>query len=161
MDCPRCSHVLTPYTVENLEVDICKGGCGGIWFDSFELQQVDEDHETIGEALIEIEQGLNVVPDFSKRIYCPRCDNIILMRHFWSVKRDTEIDECPSCGGFWLDAGELHRIRRQFQNQEERKAEFEKVFGELFGEEVATIQSANTKTRKAGFLTRFFWRHMK
>lgn len=38
---------------------------------------------------------------------CPRCPGIHMSRHFFSVKRQVEIDDCPSCGGVWLDAGEL------------------------------------------------------
>ena len=29
-----------------------------------------------------------------------------MMRHFWSVKREITIDECPECGGIFLDAGD-------------------------------------------------------
>jgi len=28
-------------------VDVCQNGCGGIWFDNFELEKVDEKHETL------------------------------------------------------------------------------------------------------------------
>ena len=30
-----------------------------------------------------------------------------MMRHFFSVKRQVEVDECPGCGGFRLDAGKM------------------------------------------------------
>src|SRR2546422_11747107 len=42
MICPACDYNLTPLTVGKLTVDVCQGGCGGIWFDNFELQKVDE-----------------------------------------------------------------------------------------------------------------------
>jgi Zn-finger nucleic acid-binding protein len=35
MKCPACKNVLQEMTVDNVTVDICKGGCGGIWFDNF------------------------------------------------------------------------------------------------------------------------------
>ena len=49
--------------------------------------------------------------DFSRKRECPRCAGIKLKRHFFSAKRRVEVDECPNCGGYWLDAGELAQIR--------------------------------------------------
>ena len=31
----------------------------------------------------------------------------------FSAKRRVEVDECPGCGGCWLDAGELEKIREE------------------------------------------------
>jgi Zn-finger nucleic acid-binding protein len=36
-----------------------------------------------------------------------------LKRHFFSAKRRVEVDQCPNCGGYWLDAGELALIRAE------------------------------------------------
>jgi Zn-finger nucleic acid-binding protein len=36
-----------------------------------------------------------------------------LKRHFFSAKRKVEVDQCPNCGGYWLDAGELAAIRAE------------------------------------------------
>src|SRR5436189_5561943 len=54
MKCPGCFNELTSLQVGNLTVDVCNGGCGGIWFDAFELQRVDEVQEVAGERLLEI-----------------------------------------------------------------------------------------------------------
>ena len=48
-----------------------------------------------------------------KNRHCPKCGDIVLMRHYYSKKRGVVVDECPSCGGFWLDAGELEQIRSE------------------------------------------------
>jgi uncharacterized protein len=37
MKCPACFNELTQLQVGSLVVDVCQGGCGGIWFDAFEL----------------------------------------------------------------------------------------------------------------------------
>ena len=92
-------------------VDICKGGCAGIWFDAFELQKVDEQQEIADEWLLNIERDPAVRVDSSLKRACPRCDDIKLKRHFFSARRRTDVDLCPGCGGYWLDAGELERIR--------------------------------------------------
>jgi uncharacterized protein len=99
--------------VGNLVVDVCQNGCGGIWFDAFELQRVDEENEAAGEPLLGIHRDERIVVDPSRKRECPRCDGIKLHRHFFSAKRRIEVDECPNCGGYWLDAGELAQIRNE------------------------------------------------
>ena len=53
------------------------------------------------------------------------------MRHFWSVKRGVTIDECPECGGIFLDAGELARIRNEFPTEGARHAAADAYFKEV------------------------------
>src|SRR5437867_5114750 len=111
MKCPACFNQLTQKQVGSLVVDICEGGCGGVWFDAFELQRVDEQEEAAGERLTEIRRDARVQVDFGRKRECPRCEGFKLKRHFFSAKRRVEVDECPNCGGYWLDAGELAQIR--------------------------------------------------
>jgi len=113
MKCPACFNQLTNVQVGNLVVDVCQGGCGGIWFDAFELQRVDEESETAGETLLHIQRDERVVVDTKRKRECPRCAAIKLHRHFFSAKRRVEVDQCPNCGGYWLDAGELAEIRAE------------------------------------------------
>jgi len=93
-------------------VDVCHG-CGGIWFDAFELQRVDEEQEVAGERLLRIDHDPHVAVDASRKRECPRCEGIKLHRHFFSAKRLVQVDQCPNCGGYWLDAGELAAIRAE------------------------------------------------
>ncbi len=113
MKCPACFNELTPLQLCNLNVDVCQGGCGGIWFDAFELQKVDEEDETAGEPLLNIQRDERLVVDKSRKRECPRCAGVKLHRHFFSAKRRVEVDECPGCAGYWLDAGELALIRAE------------------------------------------------
>ena len=41
MICPACGHLLKKIHVNAVEVDACHGGCGGLWFDNFELKRFD------------------------------------------------------------------------------------------------------------------------
>jgi hypothetical protein len=41
IECPVCSNVMTTMTAEGVTVDVCAGGCSGIWFDWFELARVE------------------------------------------------------------------------------------------------------------------------
>jgi Zn-finger nucleic acid-binding protein len=113
MKCPACFNELAEVHVGSVKVDVCRGGCGGIWFDAFELQRVDEEQEVAGEHLLEIEHNPHLVVDLARKRECPRCDGMKLKRHFFSAKRQVEVDECPNCAGYWLDAGELARIRAE------------------------------------------------
>ena len=60
MECPACGKTLKEVTAKDIKVDVCDGGCGGIWFDQFELQKVDEPHESAGESLLNIEREKNI-----------------------------------------------------------------------------------------------------
>ena len=113
MKCPACFNKLTELQVGTLVLDACQGGCGGIWFDAFELQKVDEEHETAGEPLLHIPRDERLVVDSSRKRECPRCAGVKLHRHFFSARRRIEVEQCPNCGGYWLDAGELALIRAE------------------------------------------------
>ena len=113
MKCPACFNELSQVQVGNLAVDICQGGCGGIWFDAFELQRVDEEDETAGEQLLHIDRDPQVKVDSTRKRECPKCAGVKLQRHYFSARRRVEVDECPNCAGYWLDAGELAQIRAE------------------------------------------------
>jgi len=132
--------------VGNVVVDVCQGGCGGIWFDAFELQRVDEENEAAGEPLLGIHRDERLVVDPSRKRECPRCEGIKLHRHFFSAKRRIEVDECPNCGGYWLDAGELAQIR-----SEQKETAQDKTAGgaQMSGEVVRYLYRLRHEQRKA------------
>src|SRR5579862_1936553 len=113
MKCPACFNELTETQVGSLVVDVCQGGCGGIWFDAFELERVDEEGEVAGEPLLHISRDERIAVDASRKRDCPRCEGVRLHRHFFSAKRRVQVDQCPNCGGYWLDSGELADIRAE------------------------------------------------
>ena len=113
MNCPACDYQLTELTFGGVTVDACHGGCGGIWFDAFELQRVDEHREVPGEHLLRVQHDPNRKVDPARKRDCPRCDGVKLKRHFFSARKQVEVDHCPNCGGYWLDAGELEKIRAE------------------------------------------------
>jgi len=133
LQCPACKNELSAIFLGDICLDVCKGGCGGIWFDHFELQKVDEQHEHQGESVLDIERNPHTHVDVAMKRYCPKCEGVKMMRRYFSVKRQVEIDECPSCGGIWLDAGELRDIRNAFENEAERHKAFDEYFQDVFG----------------------------
>jgi len=133
MNCPVCGRALEPMTVGDLTVDVCRGGCGGIWFDRLELAKVDNEEEAAGEALLDIERSPAVPVDLEARRRCPKCRDIVMMRHFYGPTRQVEVDECAQCGGVWLDAGELAAARRQYKTEAERRQAAHEFALNVFG----------------------------
>lgn len=157
MKCPACNTAMEEITVQDITVDACRNGCGGIWFDRFELQKVDEPHESLGESLLQIVTEGKVAVDHFQRRKCPKCEDIVLMRHFYSVKKEVVVDECPNCGGYWLDFGELGRIRSQYSSDDERKKAAEEYFDNIFGEKLKSMQEeGEEKLKKAKKIARMF-----
>jgi Zn-finger nucleic acid-binding protein len=146
-------------TVADVTVDVCQNGCGGIWFDNFELKKFDEPNESAGAELLDIERNPNVQVDHNRRFNCPKCEGIVMMRHFFSVKHKVQIDECPSCAGIWLDAGELRQIRELFDSEEARQQAADEYFQQVFGKEIAAMEAEDdAKLAKAQkFANMFKW----
>ncbi|MFC1677013.1 zf-TFIIB domain-containing protein [Planctomycetota bacterium] len=159
MKCPACSNDLKQVTLDNVTVDVCQNGCGGIWFDNFEIRKFDEPHESLGAELLNVEKDPAVVVDRSKRLKCPKCDDIVMMRHFFSVKKQVEVDECPGCAGIWLDVGELGTMRSLFNTEQERHDAAEEYFDDIFGDKLAAMKAKNQveleKARKIAKTFRF------
>ena len=116
MKCPACGGALTPVDVSSLTIDVCQGGCAGIWFDQAELRALEEPVVKAGEALVALAGTPQVAVNVTERRRCPKCQNSVLMRHFYSAKRAVAVDECPTCAGTWLDGGELEQIRAEFES---------------------------------------------
>ncbi len=141
MECPVCGNAMTTRTNGGITVDVCAGGCGGIWLDRYELMRVNESHESAGESLLEVERDENLDVDLSQRLHCPKCRDVVMMRHFFSVKRKVVVDECPNCGGHWLDPGELRTIRTEYATEGDRKQAASEYFSEVFGPELAAAHA--------------------
>lgn len=109
--CPACNHLLTNRHLNGVLIDVCDGGCGGMWLDAFELNRLDESHEVEDDRLIRPLLNPESNPSPADKRSCPRCVSAVMRRHFFSAQRDIEVDTCPQCGGVWLDCGELQRIR--------------------------------------------------
>jgi Zn-finger nucleic acid-binding protein len=147
------------WKVQDMVVDVCEGGCGGLWFDWMELAKVDEPDEAVGDQLLEVRRDLTLEVDHQASRQCPRCPEQIMTRHFASVKREVSVDECPACGGFFLDHGELNTIRGQFASEEERSQAAQELFEHLFGDEMARrhaeSEAAVESSRRLAHMFRF------
>lgn len=147
---------MTLLQVGDTIVDVCHHGCGGIWFDYFELQKFDEGGSDPGEML-------NVAkhPDISRmkheRIECPRCENTVLRKHFFSIQQKVEVDSCPGCGGYWLDHGELEAIRIEFHTDAAREKATQQFMDDLDDQHVdEACPEAMAKTARMTSLSAMF-----
>ena len=107
MKCPACKSPLREKGASGMTLDICYGGCGGIWFDANELERVDARAAT---SLHTIWTAPHKKVELTEPRLCPRCPEQVLDRKWFSAAEKVEIDQCPKCGGIWLDAGEFSVI---------------------------------------------------
>ena len=107
MKCPACKNPLREKDAGGMTLDVCYGGCGGIWFDATELERVSARAATTLHTIWSVP-----VPSakLNEPRMCPRCPELVLERKWFSASKQVEIDQCAKCGGIWLDAGEFSRI---------------------------------------------------
>jgi Zn-finger nucleic acid-binding protein len=79
--------------------------------------------------------------DLSKRLNCPKSPEVVMRRHYFSAKRQVVVDECPDCGGTWLNPGELRTIRTEYASEEDRERAAQAYFSEVFGPELAAAHA--------------------
>jgi uncharacterized protein len=114
MKCPACKGPLREKAAGDMILDMCYGGCGGIWFDATELERVSARAAT---TLHTIWQAPAADLNLTEPRMCPRCTEQVLDRKWFSDLKKVEIDQCPKCGGIWLDAGEFSRIHDETKGQ--------------------------------------------
>lgn len=107
MKCPACKKSLREKTAGEITLDVCHGGCGGIWFDATELARVSP---TASASLHTIWQSPNHSGSDEGPRACPRCPDQMLERKWFSDAKKIEIDQCRKCNGIWLDDGEFTGI---------------------------------------------------
>jgi hypothetical protein len=114
MKCPRCGRELCEQTLGGVSLDICNGGCGGVWFDNFELKRLLSANEAEQDQL-KVNRDPTVKTGTDK-LKCPKCIEVTMQNHPYPGHVDISIDECARCGGVWLDGGEFEQIRNVARN---------------------------------------------
>jgi len=131
MNCPACEKPLQIIRAGTFDVDVCQDGCGGTWFERFEIDHFDGRDSTPGEEL-EKQIRIQHPPKKKEKRICPKCLAVVMRRRFFSIRKEAEIDECGGCGGLWVDGGELGDIRKQFASAQERADATKKYYAEIF-----------------------------
>ena len=130
MKCIRCEEEMKIVKNGSIEIDVCMDGCGGMWFDPFELKKMNEKHEVGPDFMREVGKARRKLVDKKPRLKCPK-DDATMLRHFHSVLKEVEIDQCSNCYGHWLDGGEFQKIINQFSDEKERLQVTQEFFEKL------------------------------
>lgn len=114
MNCLNCDEEMMNIFVQtkqqNIAYDVCEK-CGSLWLDKGELDklafQVD--------GSIEFSSQEPIDRATEQAITCPRCEGKALDRVRFIGHSEITLDRCSSCGGFWLDGGEIDSINRELK----------------------------------------------
>ena len=136
LKCPACGEEMEKVYVERTQcfIDVCTNGCGGIFFDNREFKKFDEDAESIDEIKGVLEGKTFKKVDASYKRICPAC-GMKMMKNSTSIKGEIIVDDCYSCGGKFLDYGELEKIRAEYKTEEERSKDVLNYLKANMGEE--------------------------
>jgi Zn-finger nucleic acid-binding protein len=112
MNCLNCGTDMTSNEVvtkkDRVSYDMCEK-CGSLWLDAGEPDkmafQVEGDIEYC-------EKEKDPIAEKQPK-KCPRCDNSELEKVKFLESDDIFLHMCRSCGGFWLDGGELDLIDKE------------------------------------------------
>jgi Zn-finger nucleic acid-binding protein len=107
LSCPRDKVVMREKIVGEAHLDVC-GKCGGQFFDAGEMFAAN---------------GVKADPSYWDRpesggvvkasdLLCARCGAHMLGQDVRYGGHQVEIDRCGSCGGIWLDKGEVETLMK-------------------------------------------------
>ena len=151
INCPACGKQMKKIflTEIGVNIDICTDGCGGIYLDNREYEKLDEKHEHVDQVIQEIENAdfSHVKVDEDAIRVCPVC-GANMVKNPSSVKGKIIIDECYSCGGKFLDHGELTKIREEYSTEKERSEAAMKAF--LYSPEAAEMNYLSKSSARVG-----------
>lgn len=120
INCPACNNKMDKIYIEKLgkNIDIC-AKCGGIFFDNREFKLFDEKLESI-EEIDKFLEGKELIKIYNEGTRtCPSCGAKMVKN-----SKGVQIDDCYTCGGKFLDGGELQAYRDEFDNRFERSQAF-------------------------------------
>ena len=120
MKCPVCKtkRCVSVELEENLKAASCVT-CGGYWISRQNYSAWVKRHgDTIPEKpFSEVEFDVDDVQDAK---LCPNCDRILL-KYKVGHGLDFFVDNCPSCGGIWLDKNEWNALHEKNLHDEIHK----------------------------------------
>lgn len=110
--CPACGASMKKIFIPSagINIDICSESCGGLFFDNQELQKFNKSSDDISEIKNILEGKTFVSVDENKTRTCPSCEKPMVKTNIKGL--NVQIDTCYTCGGVFLDNGELDTIRQ-------------------------------------------------
>ena len=117
--CPACGRALYPVSFGEITLDACEGGCGGVWFDRSELKAGVWPRTGAEPKPVHMQWDPQVTVDPARPRECPRCRPTRMERHGFAGDARIQVDECPKCGGIWLDRGEAEAAQGRERSEGE------------------------------------------
>ena len=159
MKCPNCSRELQQEEYEGVTIDLC-AGCGGVWLDEGELEQIVERREKrfAQEEIDEVQGAREPVTikkeEMGEGYACPKC-GATCQRSNYAYTSGIVIDKCPNRDGIWLDGSELEKIQIIVEEWEKKrdeiKAKFDATLNEIDREIEAKKEESYEKMNRAKF----------
>jgi Zn-finger nucleic acid-binding protein len=108
--CPKCRIPLCRVEIRGVPVHTC-GDCGGELIEELRLKAIERRGdpgwtESRKDELCRLADQSNDLDD----VICPRCSRIMrkfLFRNYANL----QVDQCPECKSYWLDAGEMEKMQ--------------------------------------------------
>ena len=115
MQCPSCPEKLSVMTYEGVDIQTCDG-CGGEFIGSAQIAHIVRTREerfpiAMQAQLAERKPSFGIPAGETHRtLDCPSCCTTMSVINYYG---DTGVfvDRCESCGGLWLDGGELEKVQ--------------------------------------------------
>ncbi len=151
LKCPNCQIEMDREEQRDLAVDVCPD-CGGVFLDSGELNALATGmHGDIEYCSIDEDFHRNRFPERQ----CPKCPDQPMRKINLLRLSDLIFDLCPSCGGFFLDKGEVEKMNEELKNLTPNK-EAEEYRG-MHGDHLVRLEQTSEvmATQPLPGLTRF------
>ena len=101
--CVKCNSVLDKARISDVEVDVCPA-CHGLWLDRGEIERLGRmPGEHLNELRAVLSRGPTNAGISEVQRACPACPESLAEVKLGRVV----VDFCKSCGGVFLDRGEL------------------------------------------------------
>jgi Zn-finger nucleic acid-binding protein len=115
MRCPRDPSAELVKLLGDAEAFTCDR-CYGMFFTAGELDRLAEPHQgSLEYSTVDLDRQSHA--DRYGPASCP-ADGTAMKKVDFNIYTDIILDYCPTCGGFWLDGGELERINSEVRRLE-------------------------------------------
>ena len=112
--CPACGKIMQKYFIQcGCAIDICVDGCGGIFFNNQEIQELNNSQSDLEEIKKLLQDKIHTTVDENQTRVCPACGTKMAKTRALGV----QIDTCYNCNGIFLDNGELEQVRSHFKKR--------------------------------------------
>lgn len=113
MNCPRCKTDLHEHTISEWNHTISTKQCttcSGIWLKEADLHVIG----SVVEPTIWESRDLPSEQSQLVGLYCPECvEHPLMDKEEHTRDHKVILDHCTSCGGIWLDDGEIVAIQKE------------------------------------------------